>query len=77
MTPNNLHPNDNLVAEVEGGCGSGVVGGIGSIIPTIVVVVAVTGFSREGRWERGKGVEVVVVEVGIKENRRVEEGLAG
>ena len=59
MTPNNLHPRDNLVAEVEEGCGAGIVGGNSSIIPTIVVVVAVTGFSREGRWERGKGVEVL------------------
>ena len=41
-----------------------------------MVVVAVTGFSREGRWERGKGVEVVV-KVGTKENRRAEEELGG
>lgn len=43
-----------MVAEVEEGCGAGVVrGGNSSIIPTIVV--AVTGFSRERRWKRGKG----------------------
>lgn len=44
-----------MVAEVEEGCGAGVVrgGGNSSIIPTIVV--AVTEFSRERMWERGKG----------------------
>ena len=50
-------PKDNLVAEVEEGCGSGIVGGNSSIIPTIVVVVAVTGFSssRSGNKREQKG----------------------